>query len=367
METQLTTTPASTNNDVVQKKRKSWADLGEATHNLDLKLQAMAQSALNDIAVLPTTITDIPLAEQKLKDVKRKFVEIKTERMTVTSKLEIIKDRLMLSEESGSAPVAAYEKTIIAIKKADEEVKKQDKLKADNVKACREYLAKYKADKIAVFNKSILDAVGAKYTFALGDGNITTEGLEQYITQQLSKATLAHFTILAPIRSFEHISNIEFKALCDELITNDPTSFLKEYERLLRHKFSDYEIALNNKVQALENDRIEKELADKKAAEEKQNAEIAAQLASVAVTPVVDSGIRKLKSEYKIDMEETLENSVIVMTAFVANIAAIRPMLKVNKFDSFNIGQMKTYLCKIKTMDEEFSYTGIVFKTIDKL
>ncbi len=352
---------------IIANKRKSWADLGELTHTLDLKLQAMAQQALSSITTPPVTISDIPLAEQKLKDAKKAFNEIEAERKQVTGRLEIIKDRLMIPEKSGLAPIATYEKTIIAIKKADEELKRVEKLKADNVRSAREYLLKYKSDCIHSFNTAITNKVDAAYSHALGVGNVTMEGLNAFMEIALAKFTAESFIIKNPINSFQHVNAEEFKNLCTELLTNDPSVYLKEYERLLRHKFSDYEIALNNKVQALENARIEKDAADKKAAEEKQNAEIAAQLAAVSVTPVVESGVKKLKSEYKIDLEENLENSVIVMSAFVANIGTIRPMLKVNKFDSLTIGQMKTYLCKVKTLDEAFEYSGIMFKTIDKL
>jgi hypothetical protein len=377
MEPTQITTPATTENgiaenaalNIVAKKRKSWADLGELTHTLDLNLQAMAQQALMAISILPQTINDIPAAEQKLKDVKKKFTEIEAERKTVTGRLEIIKDRLMIPEKSGIAPIAAYEKQIIAVKKADEELKRIDKLKADNIKSCKEYLLKYKSDQIHSFNTAITNKVDAAYSHALGVGNITMEGLPAFMEIALAKFAAQNFTIVAPVNSFQHVSAEEYKKLTDELLVNDPTVFLKEYERLLRHKFSDYEIALNNKVQALENARIEKDAADKKALEEKKNQEIAAQLSSVAVTPIVDSGVgvKKLKSEYKIDLEETLESSIIIMSAFVANIATIQPMLKVNKFDSLTIGQMKTYLCKVKTLDETFEYAGVVFKTIDKL
>ena len=66
-------------------------------------------------------------------------------------------------------------------------------------------------------------------------------------------------------------------------------------------------------------------------------------------------------------MPKSLENSVIVMSAFVANIQIAASKLKVNKWDSFTIGQMKNAIAKCKSDDNAFAPQGITFKQVDKL
>jgi hypothetical protein len=352
---------------IVLEKRTNWATLGEAVHYLELKLQAQAQASLAKIKI-PSNISDVAEAEATLKEVKREKSEVEINRKTATSRLDSITTRLMLPEKSFELPLKTLEAAIITIKKADQEKRAEIEKKEKQIKECREYLINHKNTSISAFNTKIINKVDAAYTYALGDGNITIEGLPKFLETASGAFKLTDFTLLAPVNSFSLISKDEYELMCKEQTNSDASAFITDYQTKLRHKFSDFEIAINNKVQALELARKEKEDQEKKIAEEKANAEMAAKLSAVAITPVVnDSPVKDLKASWKIDLEENLENSVLVMTAFVSNISIIKPMLKVNKFDSFTVGQMKTYLCKCKTLDSNFSFTGLTFKSIDKL
>ncbi len=363
----METTVQQTKPPLVLEKRMNWADLGEAVHYLELKLQAQAQASLAKIKI-PSKISEIAEAEATLKEIKKEKTQTETYRKTATSRLDSITTRLMLPEKSFELPVKNLESAIITIKKADEEKRKEVDKKNAQIKECREYLVNHKNAAISSFNTKIINKVDAAYTYSLGDGNITVEGLPKFLETASGAFKIGDFTIIAPANSFSLINKDEYTDLLNELLANDPNPFILDYQTKLRHKFSDFEIAINNKVQALELARKEKEDQEKRLAEEKLNAEIAAKLSAIAITPVVnESPVKDLKSAWKIDMEENLENSVLVITAFVSNISIIKPMLKVNKFDSFSVGQMKTYLCKCKTQDSNFNFTGLIFKSIDKL
>ncbi len=353
--------------EVITNKRKAWADLGEVTHNIELKLSAMAEQALAKISELPTKIEEIPKAELTLKEVKKELIGVETERKTVTTKLDSITTKLMLSEKKLPGPISLYENAIIKVKKVEADRLALDKVKTDQLKACREYLSNYRNNGINSFNTKIATAVEGAYTWALGEGNITVDGLPKFIDTALTKFKAEHFTVVPPVNSFTQITEDDYSVLVKEIIINSPETFLADYKTKLTYKFADYEIALTNKAQALENSRIEKEAADKLIADKKLNDDIAAKLSSVAINPAVVSAVKPLKSAWKIDNLADLPNSILIMTAFVSNIDLCKVHLKVNVWDSLTILQMKNALVKCKTIDENFSYTGINFIAIDKL
>lgn len=362
---QLTTTAKPP---IVIEKRLNWANLGEFAHYKKEALQLKAQEALKLIAELPKTIEDIPKAVENLKAVTKIKNETIAERSPVTVRMDAIISSMMQPEKSFIDPLQKYEAAIIKIKKDDETTKEEKKKKDAEIVKCRESLIKLKNTCIAEFNTQILNLVDAAYNHALGDGNITFEGKDEYLKKVLVRINNDSFKIVTPDKSYQLLTDAEYKAICGELLIIDPASFVNSFVEKLNFKFSDYDVAIHNKVQAFENSRIEKENAEKKAAEEKQAADIAATLQSVAVNVVVDvNPVKPLKSSWAIDMDESLESSIIIMTAFVSAITIIKPMLKVNKFNSLTVGQMGTYLCKCKTADEMFGFTGLKFKTIDKL
>jgi uncharacterized protein YhaN len=351
---------------VVLKKREAWANLGELTHNTELGLQAMAQAILLKIK-LPTTISDIPEAEKMLKQVKQDLSALEMERKTVTGKLDAITARLMLPEKSLPSRIQDFSVAIIAIKKAEQEVQELKNKQAADLVKCKEFLTNHKNNTIAGFNTKIIAAVDSAYTYALGAGNITQEMLPVFIERAKTKFTAASFTIPVPKNTFQHVNEGQYAALSADILFSDPTVYVADYDNKLQFKFSDYEIALANKGKALELARIEKELADKKIQEETANANVAAQLSSVAVTPTVMPSTKPLKSAYEIDMADTVENAILIITAFISNISMTLTHLRVTKWDSLSVLQMKNALVKCKTVDENFAATGIIFKKIDKL
>ncbi len=219
-------------------------------------------------------------------------------------------------------------------------------VKADQVvqemELCKKTLTDHKNSAIAAFNIKIDETVSKAHAHALGAGNVTKEGLPAYIVRALARVTANNFLISVPENSFKHITKEEYNSLCTEILHSDPIDFYAIWEKKLRDKFSNYE----------------SDLAKKGAT---------AQPITLDQTVTADpTSVKPIKSEWKIEMDGTLENSVLIITVFVKNIDYIKKMLKVNKFDSFNVGQMKTYLCKYKTIEPDFSPVGIVFKSTAK-
>ncbi len=192
-------------------------------------------------------------------------------------------------------------------------------------------------------------------------------GLEAFKILALSRFTDADFKIITPTNAYLLISPAEFSAMCNELLTVDSKPYLATYENALRVKFSDYSVALVNKEQALALSKQESETAAQKIQSEKLNADTAAKLQSVAIDPVVSTTTRALKKSYAIDMPETIQSVIAIMTAFTANIDKCLPKLNVNKWFAFTPAQAGTALAKVKCDDNDFAPAGVIFKSVDKL
>lgn len=337
----------------------AWGNLGQLFLTTENELKT---DALNIVSKIPTVVNDIPAAELLLKEINQKENALETKRKNLSSKFDTLKDRLMAPGKTILSPKIAFTNAIISAKKVQEEKERQDKLKTEQLRQCREYLIRYKNEKVQGFNKLISDTIDKAYIHALD--NVTVDILPDWLSKT-EKRLDDKFIIEKPVNSFPLIDN--FEELAKELLTNDPSVFLKDYAEKLRFKFSDFSIALNNKAQALENSRKEKEESDRIAADKKLMEETASKLQAMAINPTVVSGSRPLKSEWKIDNLADLTNSILIMAAFVSNIDKCKDHLRVTIWDSLTILQMRTALCKVRTNDENFSPQGINFKTIDKL
>lgn len=344
--------------------RDRWGNLGEAYLSLELQLQAKAQAIL---LKLPTEVTDIPAAEVILKELKRTENELEGERKAITSKFDLLTKRLMKPENSLQSPIVIWTNKIISAKKLEQEEANKQKEKTDQLRQCREYLISYKNGKIQGFNKLIIDTVDKAYTWALGEGNVSLDQLPEWLTKTERRLD-DKFVIYSPLNMFSLVTKEEFDILVIEQLTHDPTVFITDYATKLRFKFSDYEIALNNKLAALENARKEKEAAEKALADKKLMEETVAKLQAAAIIPNLVPSTKPLKSEWKVDNVMDLQNSVLIMTAFISNLDKCHEhVTRVSVWSAFTINQMATCLAKVKTQDPAFAPQGIIFKTIDKL
>lgn len=221
-------------------------------------------------------------------------------------------------------------------------------VKADQVvqemESCKRLLTERKNIIIEAFNIKIDETVSKAHAYALGAGNVTSAQLPAFMIRALARLTADNFLITNPENSFNHITKEEYNSLCNEILHSDPIDFCAIWEKKLRDKFSNYESDLASK-----------------------GAEIKITCETLGAPIFQEPAPGKpIKSEWKIEMDGTLESSILIMSVFVRNIDYIKGMIRVNKFDSFNIGQMKTYLCKHKTVAPAFSPEGIVFKSISK-
>jgi hypothetical protein len=352
---------------MMEKKRIAWGDLGVSIYENELLIQARAQQSIAKIKI-PTKIEEVKDAEVLMKEIKADCAAITNSRKSITSKFDDVSKRLMEPEKSFLPHIEALEKSIIALKKADEEKKRVESQKIEKRKQCREFLINTKNNAEAAFQNKINEKVAKVYEYALGEGNIGMAELADFIKLALTRLTEVDFKIQYPLNSFSDVvTTDEYMALCNELLIFDSKKYLSQYENEIRAKFTDYEVALNNKAEAL---KLAKDAAAAKAQDiqnEKANADVAAKLSTLAIAPVVSNDLKALKQSYELDMEESVENMIAIVTAFAANIHLCLPKLKVNKWFACTASQLGIALAKVKCDDNNFQPSGITFKQVDKL
>lgn len=347
-------------------KRKPWGDLGVRIYQIDIELQLRAQEALKTL-ITPTKIEDVAKAEAALKAVKATAIIISNDRKSVTNPVNTRMSELMLPEKSFEEPCKKVEAAIIALKKADQERQRLENQKLEELKKCREWLTTTKNNTDAAFKSKVLDKVDKVYGHALGKGDASADMVKEYLEFAISRLSAVEFEKEFPLNTFQLVPAEQFQSMCQELLIFDFNVYKADYTNQLNLKFSDYAVALTNKAQAIANAKKESEQKAAAIESQKANANIGAKLEAVAITPIVQGTNKALKQSYAINMEETVQNAIAILTAFTAHLDLCLPELSVSKWFSFTPAQAGTALAKVKTKDDSFNPAGITFKTVDKL
>lgn len=355
--------------EVILKKKQAWSEVGLTVHNTNLALEAKAKEAIG-LLIPPITIDQIQEAELTLKDVKNRLSVIESERKAVTGKFDQVASALMLHEKSVKDALPAYQNSIIAIKKAHE---------ADQAKVLAAQAAwnLAKENAINTINKAyndmkslVADQCQKAYEFALNrkkDGKpnpIMPDALQAYLKKVKANKGENDFTI-----KVDELTPELFKYAYDAVQMASPADMLAYFHRAVDAKFEFYEVALKNKDAAIEASKANEVLEQQKRLEELANAAVAARLETISTSTdaVIDSGIKELKKKYEIDMDDSESSVLLIITAFVTNFKEAQNGVRVTKWMNLSIGQMGSALAWMKNKDEAFSFTGINFKTVEKL
>ena len=186
-----------------------------------------------------------------------------------------------------------------------------------------------------------------------------------YNNKVKSKYKESDFKIVCPTTIPEELFNI----CVLEMDMPKEIDMVAYFHRAVDAKFEFYSVALKNKDAAI---KMAKEVADKEAAEraeELANQKVATRLEVIATSTdaVIDSGVKELKKSYAIDMEDTEQNALLIMAAFVTNFNTAKEGVRVKSMFKLSVEQMGAALAWMKNKDENFSHTGINFKQVEKL
>lgn len=350
--------------EVVLKKKQAWAEVGLTVHNANLNLEAKAKEAIS-LLIPPTSIDEIQAAETTLKDVKAKLAIIELERKAVTSKFDQVASALMTHEKSVKDALPAYSQKIIEIKKAYEAEQAKAALKIEAEKRLKEMCINFLNTAYNGHKDIVADVCQKAYEYALGAGNVTEAKLPAYINKVKSKYKESDFKIVCPVTIPTELFNI----CVIELDMPKEVDMVAYFHRAVDAKFEFYSVALKNKDAAI---KMAKEVAEKEAAEraeELANQVVATRLEVIATSTdaVIDSGVKALKKSYALDMDDTEQNALLIIAAFVSNFAQAKEGVRVKSMFKLSVEQMGAALAWLKNKDENFNCTGIKFKQIEKI
>jgi len=366
MDVQLTTTNEQS---IINKKYHEWGKMGIRVRHGELELQMRAQDALKKLEVLPNSIADVPAAEATLKEVGALKRDIEANRKAITSKFDPVFERLMAPEKSFAEPMQAFVTAIISIKKQEELKAQQRKNKADELARIRQSLITTQVHYDAEFKTLIAEKVGSAFLWALQKGTMPGAEIEDYCDRLKFKIKESLFDIEEPtaVRYFDQDA-AEIKSIIAEVWKINRADYVTLFATELEKKFSDYEVAYQNKQQALALAKEEQIRRIREIEEQKQHAEIAATLDAVSTDISVElSAIKALKKCYEVDMPETFDNAMKILSAFMANKQKCLEKVNIKKWFSFDASSAAKALAKMKSDDNAFAPLGITWKEVDKL
>lgn len=353
----------------------AWSKMGLLMRETDMKLQAMAQSALQKIKI-PTTIDEIIDAEKLVVELRADYNSILEERKKVTSKLDGAIAHLMEPEKLITPAVKPLVDAILSLKKLAEEQNNKVKYHSEEIKRIKEQIANHITNFDATCKQKIVELVDKAYSFALGNGDIKAEEVENYISRLMKsdKTSEKEFKISEPDfhLKYTHTTSDERKELWENAIfgLKEPMIYRQDLHDALTAKFEFYDIAVKNKAESLKLAAQEREAAEAEIKKQASEAETANKLNSISTvhdaTPV--STHKELKKVYTIDMiGENWNDATMVMTAFVANLDKCKDEIRVKNIWNLSIAQMAVALQNIKNKDNAFEFGTLKFKLTDKL
>lgn len=364
-------TPAIATDAVVQKKRQSWADMGQLVHQTEQTLQEDALHLLS-LLVPPTKTDELLSAENTLKEVSKGLTELEAKRKERTSVLDAISTRLMNPEKTVKTEVEKFKSAIVSVKKLKAEEDAKNKAAADELSSARAFYTDEVLKLDSAYKKKCADNVLFAYNYALGEGNVTMETLPEFIEKVKAKFKAEDFTpVSAPFVSL-HGQAAQIAMIASNLYEamRMPMDYITDYRLAIDKQFEFYNVAINNKVAAQEQAAQAKAKADADAAELLRNQQAAATLENVAVMHTAESAkpeVKALKQVYEIDMPDDETSALAIISAFVGNFSICRDYVRVKSFRNLSVEQMGAALCSLKNKDNSFSVNLITFKVTDKL
>jgi hypothetical protein len=367
MSNQIVKIEITASDEVILNKKKAWSEVGEVVHNLNIELTNRANAAVNQL-IVPTSIKDIKEAEEVFANVKKELRQIETDRKSLTSNFDAATEQLMKPEKLVIAKLKEFGDAMIKVKQeikriAEEESKKNE----EHAKMLLEYTNQINK-KYAEMKEYVATTCQKAYTHSLSEKSEVTElNLDSFLAQVKAKRfTKDAFTPSFDLENLSHA--MAWKEAWKAANIPNPESMIVYAEQELKKKFEFFNVALKNKAEAVQAAKLAEEKAAADRAAELSAKETAAKLSTLAAaTVVVESGVKELKIKFVIDMPDDIANNLLIANAFIACYQEIKGGVRVTSLRKISIEQMGEALAWAKNKDERFSFSGIKFKTIDKL
>lgn len=354
---------------IIEKKQASWSGFAVIMHDTEMQLQVMAQKAINDISY-PAEISDIPNAEECLKSIKKQSTEVQDLRKTITDKFRDVTNRLMIPEKSFEEPIAKLTSAIISLKKQHESIQNKEANINREKASVKEAIIKHCIELDEKLKLYINELIDMAFVFALSNDiaiiNVNSK-VDEWSELGIKKILEYKFEPFKIKRIF--ISQTDMEELILKNFTINLVDYANTFDWSIKEKFKDYEVAFLNIKDALKRNEIEKAEAKKAIAAQKLNSQIAASIENAGTvlnaTPTIET--KELKKVYQVDMPETFESAMMILSAFIANKDKALKKTTTKKWFAFNASSASTALEKIKNDDNSFAPSGINFKEVEKL
>lgn len=350
---------------IIEKKRATWGNLGVAVYHSEIALQ-LRQQQIEKTLIVPKEISEIQSAEETLKVANRHLTELEQERKAVTSRFDDLAQRLMKPEKSVAIKISDFSKSIIELKRKAAEQEKKNQKKTEELKQIANRVRIYVAEMNATYLKQHAKLISDSYIHALN--KISPENLEEYLTKVKGRITLANTKMPTPQLTAQFATQEEVN---EEITRTFKPISAKEYVdgfvKDLELKYADYKLAWENKPQALELNEKEKNENEYAIELQKSDDVVAANVKALAQTPTVIGGGKRLKEVYKLAMQETFEDANTIIMAYLANKQKCLDELRVTKWFGFSVKQMMGALEKLKNDDNKFNFEGLIWTIEDKL
>ena len=355
----------------INKKIAAWQNMGVVVANTKLKLTQLTAAALLKIKELPYDPAKILDYEANLKIVKSEKNIVIDTRKAVTAKFDAVTSGLMTSEKEFDPAIKVYEDALLFVKQSKAKADAVVQQKIDEVKRVREQISNSITSQFANFETLIVQTVAKYYEQFLAKG-VSEKNLPESLVKAKAYLTENHFMLIKPSVATVYLTTDEVDAIWFELYTAkliSPTNFVEKYVAALTARFEFYGIAFKNKADSLALAKQQEAEALNAIADKKDDDAVAAKLDAIAsntTAPVVSVG-KKIKSVYKLNMEDSEQTAIQIISAFSVNWTTAKEELGIKKWFNLSVKQMGDALVSLKNKDNNFEVSGIVFIQVDKL
>jgi len=339
---------------------------GQQGANLAVMNAKLAKLEKDALAQVPATVTDIAISEAALSNLSKTIAQINDLRGDAVRPINSELAKLMGYEKNLAVAKQNLSVAIIEAKKVKEAEANKLRLKDDEIRQYQSYIDRMVAETEAQFSTYINTTIEKAYVHALGEGNIANDGKEAFIEEVIKlRATVAVFT--HKIKPYDWKYNTPAHAMEVDIMAklSVPQIYIDQFKMKILDKFQDYDLAVQDKQTALTRAANEAAEEAKQIEADKNMSVTMAAIQSEATPLVVDDGIKLLNRLYQLDMPESWESSKIIMIAFVNTFQQFKG-LRVSPF-KISVQQMADQLSKLKTADNNFNFTGAIWKEVTKL
>lgn len=359
---------------VLEEKRQQWGALGARTHNLGIELVNTANK-IKESLPMPSDLSQINATEAALKIAKQEANKLIETRKATTNLVNTVFGKLMLPEKDlVEVYIPTIEKKLLELKREKKTVDDLEQAKKDEKVRLKTEAIKYINDYDLLFKQEINKKVAGALEYALGMGNITSEGLGDYL--KTVRAVFKPIQFATPVMKavLKNITFEEFNAIWEEVKDQikEPVFYVGSdgslFEMEVNKSFEFYDAALLNKSAALEQSKNMAAKNDEELQKQNASSNVAATMQGMATVNAVlpSEKTRALKQKYELVIDATEKNALLVMAVFVSNIDLVRQYVKADWF-KLSVAQMAAALTAVKNADNKVEFTGIKFNLVDKL